>query len=129
MRACVTAMCTEVGKTSFEDCEALTWSLGWTVSPRIPVARVARTSFMFMFDEVPLPVWYVSTGKCASYAPVMTSSAAWAMASAMRGSSVPSSLFASAAAFLMRASAAICVDSSPEPEMGKFSTARCVCAA
>ena len=35
---------------------------------------------------------------------------------------------ASAAAFLMRASAAICAGSRPAPEIGKFSTARCVCA-
>ena len=59
----------------------------------------------------------------------MTSSAAQAMASAIAPSSVPSSLLARAAAFLMRASAAICVDSRPVPEMGKFSTARWVCAA
>ena len=84
---------------------------------------------MFMFDEVPDPVWYVSTGKWASYRPVMTSSAAAAIASAIAPSRVPSSLLASAAAFLMRASAAICVDSSPVPEIGKFSTARWVCAA
>ena len=34
MSACVTAMCTEVGKTSFEDCDALTWSFGCTGEPR-----------------------------------------------------------------------------------------------
>lgn len=57
MSAWVTAMCTEVGNTSFDDCEALTWSLGCTVEPRMRVASVASTSFMFMFDEVPEPVW------------------------------------------------------------------------
>ncbi len=57
MSSCVTAMCTEVGNTSFEDCDAFTWSLGWTGEPRLRVASVASTSFMFMFDEVPLPVW------------------------------------------------------------------------
>ena len=57
MSAPVTATCTEVGKTSFEDCEAFTWSLGCTGRPRLRVARVASTSFMFMFDEVPEPVW------------------------------------------------------------------------
>ncbi len=56
-RASVTATCTDVGKTSFEDCEALTWSFGCTSVPAMRVANVARTSFMFMFDEVPLPVW------------------------------------------------------------------------
>src|SRR5690606_13619858 len=44
-------------------------------------------------------------------------------------SSTPSCLLASAALFLMRASAAIWADSRPEPEIGKFSTARWVCAA
>ncbi len=57
MSAWVTAMCTEVGNTSFDDCEAFTWSLGCTVDPRMRLASVARTSFMFMFDEVPEPVW------------------------------------------------------------------------
>ena len=57
MRAWVTAMCTEVGNTSFDDCEALTWSLAWTAAPSLRVASVASTSFMFMFEEVPLPVW------------------------------------------------------------------------
>jgi hypothetical protein len=53
----VTATCTEVGKTSFDDCDMLTWSLGCTFEPREFVARVASTSFMFMFDDVPEPVW------------------------------------------------------------------------
>ena len=53
----MTAMCTEVGKTSLEDCEALTWSLGCTGDPSARDASVASTSFMFMFEEVPLPVW------------------------------------------------------------------------
>ena len=52
----VTATCTEVGNTSLLDCEQLTWSLGW-VSVPASVARVARTSFMFMFELVPEPVW------------------------------------------------------------------------
>jgi hypothetical protein len=59
----------------------------------------------------------------------MTSSAAATIASAMSASRMPSSRFAIAAARLMRASATICADSRPEPEIGKFSTARCVCAA
>ena len=40
MRSCrsapVTATCTEVGNTSFDDCDALTWSFGWTGDPRMP---------------------------------------------------------------------------------------------
>jgi hypothetical protein len=62
MSSWVTAMCTDVGNTSLEDCEALTWSLGCTGIPRRRVARVASTSFMFMLDDVPLPVWYTSIG-------------------------------------------------------------------
>jgi hypothetical protein len=50
------------GNTSLDDCEALTWSLGWTFledrsSPRSSLARLAITSLVFMFDEVPDPVW------------------------------------------------------------------------
>lgn len=51
----VTATCTEVGNTSLEDCEALTWSLGCTSRSAVE-ARVASTSFMFMFELVPEPV-------------------------------------------------------------------------
>ena len=59
-------MCTEVGNTSFEDCDAFTWSFGCTGEPRSRVASVASTSFMFMFDEVPEPVWYMSIGNWSS---------------------------------------------------------------
>ena len=56
-----------VGMTSLELCSMLTWSLGWTGSrpPRLPVAislaRLAITSLVFMFVDVPLPVWKTST--------------------------------------------------------------------
>ena len=43
-------------------------------------------------------------------------------------SSTPSEALATAADFLMRASATICAGSRPDPEIGKFSTARWVCA-
>ena len=51
-----------VGITSFEDWQRLTWSFGWTFVGRRPppgarVARWATTSFMFVFVEVPEPVW------------------------------------------------------------------------
>ena len=59
----------------------------------------------------------------------MTSSAARAIASAIAPSRMPSSVLASAAAFLIRARATIWAGSSPSPEIGKFSTARWVCAA
>ena len=86
------------------------------------------TSLAFMFDEVPEPVWNTSTGKCSSYSPSATARAAFSIASAIGCSTTPSSALTRAAAALMRASAAICARSSRCPEMGKFSTARCVCA-
>src|SRR3974377_2234882 len=55
------------GKTSLEDWEALTSSFGCTVWPSRSVARVARTSFMFMLVEVPDPVWYTSMGKLSAH--------------------------------------------------------------
>src|SRR3712207_8774627 len=36
------------GKTSLDDCEALTWSFGWTEVPVASVASVAMTSLVFM---------------------------------------------------------------------------------
>ena len=129
--AFVTATCTEVGNTSLDDCEAFTWSLGWTVTS-VPAsswfASCDRTSFVFMFEEVPEPVWNTSMGKCASKSPEMTLSAAERIAAARWESSTSSSSFAVAAAFFTWASAAMCSRSSVLPEMGKFSTARCVCA-
>ncbi len=48
---------TAEGNTSLLDWLALTSSLGWTSRPRRSPASEASTSFMFMFDEVPEPVW------------------------------------------------------------------------
>ncbi len=45
------------GNTSLEDCDALTWSLGWTSRPSACEASVAMTSLAFMLLEVPEPVW------------------------------------------------------------------------
>ncbi len=84
------------------------------------------TSLVFMFEDVPEPVWNTSIGKWPSYLPVATSSAASAIAWASSPSSTPSSALAWAAAFLTRASASMWVRSRVLPEIGKFSTARCV---
>ena len=46
-----------VGTVSFDDCDAFTWSFGWTVVPSAADASVAITSLTFMFVEVPEPVW------------------------------------------------------------------------
>ena len=43
----------------------LTWSLGWASSP----ASSAITSFAFMFEEVPEPVWKTSIGNWSSCSP------------------------------------------------------------
>src|SRR5919108_603541 len=133
MRTCA-ACCTAArwiadGNTSLDDCEALTWSLGWTGAPTRSEARLASTPLAFMFELVPEPVWKTSTGKCSSHLPSATSTAAAEMASAIWGSSTPSSALTRAPAPLMRASAAISARSIGWPETGKFSTARCVCAA
>ncbi|CAM5463468.1 hypothetical protein SRIMM317S_00325 [Streptomyces rimosus subsp. rimosus] len=124
--AAVAAMWIEEGKTSLEDWEALTWSLGWTSRPSRSVARVASTSLVFMLDDVPEPVWKTSTGKCSSHFPSATSAAASWIARAMSSSTTPSSAFTLAAAALIRASASMCARSSRCPETGKFSTARWV---
>ena len=62
--AAAAARCTADGKTSLDDWDAFTWSLGCTApaSPNRADARLASTSFMFMFVEVPEPVWNASIG-------------------------------------------------------------------
>ena len=86
------------------------------------------TSLAFMLELVPDPVWNTSIGKWSSWAPPATSAAAAAIASATSASITPTSALARAAASLIRASAAISDRSSRTPEIGKFSTARWVCA-
>ena len=44
--------------TSFGSDSGFTSSFGWTVrAPPRRSSRIARTSFMFVFVEVPEPVW------------------------------------------------------------------------
>ena len=124
----VAATWIEVGKTSLDDWLAFTWSLGWTSRPSDFVASEASTSLVFMLLDVPEPVWNTSIGNWSSWSPVATSSAAMTMASAMSCSRMPSSAFALAQADLIWARAWIWADSRGVPEMGKFSTARWVCA-
>ena len=59
----VAATWIDVGKVSLLDWLALTWSLGCTSTPA-RAASEASTSFMFMFDDVPEPVWKTSIGNC-----------------------------------------------------------------
>ncbi len=96
-----------------------TWSFGWASSPAI----AAITSFAFMFDEVPEPVWKTSTGNWSSWSPAATSSPAAAIFSAMSLSSLPSSALARAAAAFNRPSQWTTGAGTGCPEILKFSTA------
>ena len=84
------AMCMAVGKVSFDDCDMLTWSLGWTgvLEPMTPpassMARLEMTSLAFMFVCVPLPVCQMRSGKWSSRAPLDTSAAACSIRPARR---------------------------------------------
>jgi hypothetical protein len=122
----VVAMWIADGKTSFDDWDAFTWSFGCTGFPNASVARVAMTSLVFMLLDVPEPVWKTSIGKCWSQSPLATDSAASEIAPATSASRTPRSAFTVAAAPLIAASAPISSRSMGVPEIGKFSTARCV---
>ncbi len=124
-----------VGKTSLLLCPRFTWSFGWTgrntprgPPPRSSFARFAMTSFAFMFEEVPLPVWKMSTGKSSSRSPDATSMAARRIASASGAGSTPSAPVAAAKPAFTSPSACTSATGSRRPESAKFSTARAVCA-
>ena len=68
----------------------LTSSLACTSSP----ASEAITSFAFMFELVPEPVWKTSIGNWSSCSPLAIASPAAAMRSAFPASRSPSSAFA-----------------------------------
>src|SRR4051812_6962037 len=89
---------TALGNTSLEDWPMFTWSLGCAPSPAI----AAMTSFAFMFDEVPEPVWKTSIGNWSSCAPSAISSAAAAIRCASSPSSRPSSALVRAVGDLVR---------------------------
>ncbi len=121
------ATCTDVGITSFEDWPMFTWSFGWTRRSGVD-ARRAITSFTFMLEDVPEPVWKTSIGKCSVCFPAAIASAAARIASARSASSRPIARFVVAHAAFTRAIARITSAGIGRPEIGKFSTARCVCA-
>ena len=102
---CTTAdTCRAEGITSLLLWPKFTWSFGCTLRFDARDARRAITSFAFMLDEVPLPVWNTSIGNSASQRPSATSLAAFSIASASGGSRSPSSRLTRAAAALMRPS-------------------------
>ena len=103
----------------------------WTTAPcsrgrsgarRRPRA-CAMTSFAFMFEDVPEPVWKTSIGNCSSCVPCAISSAAAAIRSARSPSSRPSSALVRAAAPLMRPSQRTTGTGTRSPDTGKFATA------
>ena len=96
-----------------------TSSFAWTPSP----ASAAMTSFAFMFEEVPEPVWKTSIGNWSSSSPFAMRSAAAAMRSAFSASSSPRSAFTRAAAALIRPSQRATCRGIGSPETWKFSTA------
>ena len=114
-----------VGKTSLLDWLALTWSLGCTSTPAARASE-AITSFAFMFEDVPDPVWNTSTGKASRCLPAATSSAAATIASAVAGAITPRSAFTRAAADFTSPRVRISRGSRGVPLIGKFSTARWV---
>ncbi len=71
-----------VGNVSFDDCDMLTSSFGWTgfllpmTPPAISIARFEMTSLAFMLVCVPLPVCQTRSGKWSSSFPSITSSQA-----------------------------------------------------
>src|SRR5688500_14701072 len=96
-----------------------TSSFAWTSPP----ASVARTSFAFMFELVPEPVWKTSIGNWSSSSPEATRSAAEAIRSALSASSRPSSAFTRAAAPLIRPSQRATEAGIGSPETVKLATA------
>src|ERR671925_219009 len=113
------ARCTADGKTSFEDWPMFTSSFGCTSSPE----SAAMTSFAFMFEEVPEPVWKTSIGNWSSSSPAASRSPAAAMRSALSGSRRPSSAFTRAAAALIRPSQRATGAGIGSPDTGKLATA------
>jgi hypothetical protein len=81
-----------------------------------------------MFELVPDPVWKTSIGNASSCSPAATARAAASMARAGSASSTPSSAFTFAAAALTSPIAWTSAASIGVPLIGKFSTARWVCA-
>src|SRR5689334_3184420 len=86
------------------------------------------TSLRFMLVDVPEPVWNTSSGKASACAPSATSSAAREIAAARSPESTSRSPFTVAAHDFSSASARMSRGSRVVPEIGKFSTARWVCA-
>jgi hypothetical protein len=78
------------------------------------------TSFAFMFDDVPEPVWKTSIGNWSSSSPAAMRRPAAEIRSAFSASRRPSSALTSAAAALIRPSHRATGAGIGSPETGKF---------
>ncbi len=127
-------MCMAVGKVSLEDCDMLTWSLGWTgvldpmTPPLISMARLEMTSLAFMLVCVPLPVCQTRNGNWSSRSPLATSPAACSMRPASVSSSLPMSRLTAAEAPLRTPKALISDLGIVSMPMSKWCRERWVCA-
>ena len=92
------------------------------------MARLAMTSLAFMLVEVPDPVWKISTGNSRSSLPSTTSVAAATMACAIGDSSLTPFQVHERRRALHPAEGVDHLRGIGRPLMGKFSTARWVCA-
>src|SRR6202453_3389404 len=127
-------MCMAVGKVSFDDCDMLTWSLGWIglLDPISPpansMARLEMTSLAFMLVWVPLPVCQMWRGNSSFHLPSATSAEACSIRSASGGSSLPSSRLTLAEAPLRIPKARITGRGIVSSPMSKWCSERAVCA-
>ena len=98
------AMCIADGKVSFDDCDMLTWSLGWTgclLPSGVRVnwqQRFETTSLTFMLNCVPLPVIHTCSGNMLSCLPARISSQTRMISSWAWSGRRPPAWFAAAAA-------------------------------
>ena len=117
------------GNTSLDDCEAFTSSFGCTGRPE-PLASPGWRSprSCSCSSTCPSRSGTRRSGNWSSHWPLATSAAASWMAAATSSGSTPSSRFTIDAAPLIDASAPMSARSIRSPEIGKLSTARCVCA-
>ena len=128
------AMFIAVGKVSFDDCDMLTWSLGWTgvllpsSAPESSMARLEMTSLTFMFVCVPDPVCQTNSGKWSASLPAITSSAAATIGSQVSGGILPRSQLTRAAAFFSTAMARITAVGMRSSATEKWCNDRSVCA-
>ena len=118
-----------LGNTSLLDWDALTSSLGWIGSPSSSLASEAITSLAFMLLEVPEPVWKTSMREVLVVLARRDRAGRLLDRRGLLGARAPRAGRSSrAAAPLISPSAATSAGSIGRPEIGKFSTARWVCA-